>query len=157
MLKLSFISFFTFLNGQSLDVKKLPAIEAHFTAIIVSDIDKSIEWYKNGLGFEVLNRFDSEKRGFSQANLKTGNTILELIELKSSVRIEEIYPNYTKKTRLVGLFKTGFLVSKFDKWLQHFKKLKLQFHGNVVKDKKTNKRMFILKDPDGNRIQFFEK
>ena len=149
--------FFTSLNAQSIEQIHLPAIEAHFTGIIVKDINLSVKWYTEGLGFKILNRFDSKKRGFSQVKLKTGHTILELIQLNSALELKDIYSNYTKKTRFVGLFKTGFMISKFDNWISHFRKMKLTFHGNVVKDSNTDKRMVILKDPDGNRIQFFEK
>jgi len=136
---------------------KLPNPEAYFSAMIVANIDISIDWYSNNLGFEVLNKKEFESAGFKQANLKRGNILIELIELKTAISPEKAIPNYTAKTRIQGLFKFGLLISDFDNWIQELTKLKVNFHGRVVKSEETQKRMVIIKDPDGNRIQLFEK
>ena len=41
-------------------------------------------------------------------------------------------------------------------WSEKTAKMEAEFHGNVVTDD-TGKRMVIVLDPDGNRIQLFEK
>lgn len=132
-------------------------LEAYFSAIIVSDIDTSIRWYSSVLGFEVLNKVESEERGFKQSNLKRGEILLELIELDHAVSPSEVIPNYDSKTRLNGFFKVGFRVSNFEKWMDHLINTKVNFYGNVVNDPNTDKKMIIITDPDSNRIQIFEK
>lgn len=143
--------------GCLAQTKSLPNPEAYFSALIISDLDKSIDWYSNMLGFEVLNKRKFDSAGFKQANMQRGDILIELIELKSSVSPEKIIPNYTAKTRVQGFFKFGLLVSNFDDWIRELTKLKVNFHGRVVKSEETQKRMVIIKDPDGNRIQLFEK
>ena len=138
-------------NASNLD------LEAHFSAMIVTNIDTSINWYTDVLGFEVLNLVVSKERGFRQSNLKKDAIAIELIELDSAISIKDVAPNYTSKTRVKGFFKTGFLVSDFDKWMSHLNKKEVNFHGSVVTDESNGKRMVIIKDPDGNRIQIFEK
>lgn len=135
----------------------IPDLEAYFSAMIVSDLDSSINWYSNILGFEIVNKVESKERRFKQSNLKKGNALIELIELDNAVYPEDVVPNYNNKTRIVGFFKTGFLVSDFDKWIDHLTNEKVDFHGNIVMDDSTGKRMVIIIDPDGNRIQIFEK
>ena len=149
-----FVSCSSFFYGQT---KSLPTPEAHFSAIIVSNIGTSINWYSDSFGFKVLNKVVSEKRGFKQANLKCGNILIELIELNNSLTATDILKNHPKKTKIDGFFKFGFIVSKFDKWVTHLKQLKVEFYGTVVTDPISKKRMILLKDPDGNRIQLFEK
>ena len=134
-----------------------PEIEAYFSAMIVNDMDTSINWYSNVMGFVVLDKTESAERGFIQANLKRENILIELIELEHAVAAQDVVPNYDEKTRMVGFFKTGFLVSNFDEWINHLTAQKANFHGNVVTDAISGKRMVIVKDPDGNRIQIFEK
>lgn len=146
------MSFFCFSQKEA-----LPSLEAYFSAIIVSDMDTSIYWYSNILGFEVLDKTESVERGFKQANLKKGNVLIELLELDSSVSQKEVLSNYSKKTKIYGFFKFGFLVSEFDKWIEVLKQAEVSFNGSVVTDHLSGKRMVIIKDPDGNRIQFFEK
>jgi len=136
---------------------KLPDPEAYFSALIISDIEKSIDWYSNNLGFVLIHKNESKKMGYSQANLKRGSVLLELIELNSSVSPKKVIPNYNSKTRVKGIFKIGFLIANFDQWILELTKLKVEFHGSVVTIDETGKKMVIVKDPDGNRIQLFEK
>lgn len=137
--------------------ERLPQPEPYFMAIIVSDIDTSIAWYKDHLGFALLNRTDLPDLGFRQANLESGKTLLELIELNSARTAAELLADHPRGTRVGGFFKFGFSVADFDGWLSYLKKSNVSFRGDVVKDPNTGKRMIILLDPDGNRIQFFEQ
>ncbi len=135
----------------------LPALEAYFSAIIVKDIDASIKWYAEILGFDLINKIESEERGFKLSNLKREGVLLELIELKSALSLKDIASDYNAKTRINGLFKTGFLVSDFQAWMNHLTKNDVDFYGGVVTDPTSGKKMIIVTDPDGNRIQLFEK
>jgi catechol 2,3-dioxygenase-like lactoylglutathione lyase family enzyme len=134
----------------------IPEIEANFSALIVKDMGSSIQWYTEILGFKIIDKKEVVEFGLKQSNLKSGNTRLELIELESAVSPEKTIPNYNSKTRLVGLFKIGFLVSEFDKFMDHLQENHVKMHGDIVTDKESGKRMVIIKDPDDNRIQIFE-
>ncbi|MDT7832093.1 VOC family protein [Flavobacteriaceae bacterium S356] len=136
---------------------KLPDPEAHFSALIVDNIKTSIDWYSTYLGFTVINERALPDAGFKQANLKRGTILLELIELDAAVSPKEAIPNYTAKTRVKGIFKIGFRISAFNEWIHHLTKLNVEFHGSVVKSNESGKKMVIIKDPDSNRIQLFEK
>ncbi len=132
-------------------------LEASFTALIVTDIDTSMAWYANVLGFKMMNIVLAEDRGFKQSNLKRGNLAIELIELDQAVSLDNAIPNYNAKLRVIGFFKIGFSVSHFDKWIDHLTNEKAEFYGDIVTDDSSGKRMAIITDPDGNRIQLFEK
>lgn len=144
------------LHGFGQD-KSLPLPEAYFSAIIVNDIDTSINWYKQHLDFNVIHRFQSEDNEFRQASIVCGNILIELIEIKSSVTADELLKNKPKRTMIDGFFKIGFLVDEFDAWVNRLREAEVEIHGRVVTDKNLGKRMLIIKDPDGNRIQLFEK
>ena len=152
LLNLILISFISYGQDES-----LPNPEAYFSAIIVNDIESSISWYSNNFGFKVLNKIESEEKGFKQANLKCGNILIELIELDSSLSTKSLLKDHPKKTKIDGFFKFGFLVSEFDKWVENLRQSKVEFYGSVVTDNLTGKKILIIKDPDGNRIQIFEK
>lgn len=150
---ITFLGFFLSGYGQE---KEMPEIKANFSALIVSDIEKSIAWYKASFGFDILNQRKLPKIGLKQANLKKGAILLELIQLDTALTPKDVIDNYTSKTRLQGIFKIGFEVTHFEYWLKHLTALKVEFHGSVVQSKETGKRMVVVKDPDGNRIQLFE-
>lgn len=152
-LKNSILSLFL-LMAISLNCQSKPLeLSEGFAAFIVSDIEKSINWYTKNLGFELVSQTNFEKRGVKQANLRLGNTKIELIESRSSI---DPTKNNTKKVLVQGIFKVGFIVSKFDKWKKHLIKQELITEKDIVKNPIDNKRMLIIKDPDGNRLQLFE-
>lgn len=140
-------------NGQT----PLSNLEPSFFAIIVKDIDRSISWYSSALGFEILNKNVVQDRGLSQANLKRGSAMIELIALDSAISPNELAPEGSKPLRIIGLFKIGFSTPNFDEWVEQLKSFDAKIQESVVKDPNTGQRMVIIKDPDGNRIQLFEK
>ena len=123
-----------------------------FSAFIVKDIDTSIDWYTANFEFQVVNQTTLENRGIKMANLKLGNTMIELIESEAAID-----PFETKKGMALGIFKVGYVVSNFDQWKEHLIALNIINERQIVTDPNTNKRMLVVKDPDGNRIQLFEK
>jgi len=125
-----------------------------FVAFVVKDIKASFDWYSSMLGFEIVNETHLVERGIKQANLKLGDTKIQLIESSSSINLTE---NITKKILVQGIFKVGFIVSNFNDWANHCIKVQLITKKDIVIDPIDNKRILIIKDPDGNRIQLFEK
>ncbi len=131
-------------------------LEPYFNAILVEDIETSRTWYKDVLGFEVV--LESEiTTGFTILNLRKGDSALELIQLPGALSPKEAIENYHSKTRIHGFFKMGFQVDDLDEWVSFLREKKVKFNGDVVQDPVTDKRMLIILDPDGNRIQLFEK
>lgn len=120
--------------------------QAYFTAIIVSDIDRSVEWYQNLFDTEVLKRVEMPERGVRIAILKGDELLIELLQLSDASKSEG---------RAQGFFKIGFMVEDIDNWVARLKGNEVEFYGGLVYDESLNKRTQILKDPDGNYIQLF--
>ena len=131
--------------------------EAFFAAFIVEDLDTSIVWYSDTWGFKIVDKKSFPNMGFKQANLELADIRIELIELESALDPSEVIPNYDAKTKLMGIFKFGLLLPDFDVWIKHLQDLGVIFHGGIVDDQLRGKKMTIVLDPDGNRIQLFEK
>ncbi len=129
----------------------------YFFAIVVSDIDKSINWYNNILEFSLLNKREVESIGLKQANLNRGNVHLEIIQLESAIEPKEVISEFGQKSKLIGLFKVGFSIPDFNLFISRLSKIDTNASGNVVNDPNSNERMIIIRDPDGNRIQIFEE
>ncbi len=51
---------------------------AHHTAISVSDLDKSVDWYQKMLGFEPMQKFERPDLGAKIAMMRLANYNLEL-------------------------------------------------------------------------------
>lgn len=155
--KLQSTIFFLFMSGIAIaQNNSLPELMPYFSAIIVSDIDTSVNWYVEKLGFEILDQVNLEERGLKQSNLKRHNALLELIQINNTVFSKEILSQKPKGTQVGGYFKFGFMVSNFDMWIIHLSDKGVDTLGKIVQDPITNKKMIVIKDPDGNRIQLFE-
>ena len=128
-----------------------------FSAVVVSNIDSSIAWYKKVLGLELRNRTDAPERGFIQANLFNKEMLIELIEVDSSLSEKTILKNHPSRTRIRGFMKIGFSVKDIDGLFALLKQQNIKFTGRMVTDPINNKRTFLINDPDDNLIQFFEQ
>lgn len=124
-----------------------------FFSIMVQDIDTSINWYTDILGFTVENKIENEARGIKQANLKLNYISLELIETEKSRTVD----TGNAKSVHEGFFKIGFSIEDFDNTIKAYIKKGVRLRGQIVTDENSEKKMVIILDPDGNRVQFFEK
>ena len=142
-------------SGGFAQSSKLPEPHSSFAAIIVSNIDSSINWYCSNLGMVLKNKTISKERGFKQANLIRAQIHIELIELNSTVSKKDILKNSRSKD-IRGFVKFGFVVKGFADWYSYLVKQKVKFRGRIITDDKTGKRTMIIMDPDDNMIQIFE-
>lgn len=118
--------------------------EGSFIAVIVDDIDESVEWYQST--FDLLpGERHSESGRYEIVNLRKPGLFVELIQLAAA----EERPDYVK-----GLFKFGILTSD----LNEFAALLPESvpRPQIVSDTTNDLVLMQLKDPDGNIIQVME-
>ena len=132
-------------------------MKPYFSAIVVSNIDSSISWYKKILGLQLRNRTDAPERGFIQANLHNKEMLIELIQVDSSLSGSKILENHPPRTRIRGFMKFGFYVKDIESLYKQLKDQNIKFTGRMVADPVNNKKTFLINDPDDNLIQFFEQ
>ncbi|NNL79132.1 MAG: VOC family protein [Flavobacteriaceae bacterium] len=132
-------------------------IDSGFISVVVVDFDRSIQWYTNNLDFEVIDKTENPERRLKQANLKYHHINLELIELGSAIKPSSLLDDTQNRVIFQGLFKAGFTIDAFEEKISIWQENGVTSKDQVVKDPVTNKRMVVLRDPDGNRIQIFEK
>jgi hypothetical protein len=134
-----------------------PAIETqpYFVAVIVRDLDASILWYESLFRLSVARRESVPDRRIRMAILESSNLLIELIEDKSALVRTQLLEKSPEGTNIQGHFKVGFKVHNMDAFLKRLKVLKIDV-GRVYSDSASKKRNFLMKDPDGNLIQFFE-
>ena len=148
---LLFLLFFSHsANAQTLEIK--PA----FTTLIVANIDSSINWYSNVFHLRVRNRVDNTVRGFKQAILINSTSMIELVELNKTISQDSLLSQSPQGTRIRGINKFGFTVSNIDSLYKDLLSKNVRFYGKMVTDPISNKRTFLVTDPDGNLVQFFE-
>ena len=130
-----------------------PKLQGCFAAIIVKDMPTSVEWYKKVLNLKEISRNKNAKMELEQVNLKNDLLHIELIYLKSAISPQALN---NKRQRHTGLFKIGVRLDNIGQWIIHLKSKKIVQEQDIVVNPVSKKKMFVIKDPDGNRIQFFE-
>ena len=125
--------------------------EPYSSAIVVKDL--SVDWYKSLFELKVKTELKDIQGGYKVAILDTENMIVELMELQGSLAREELLAGKPDGTQIQGHFKIGFKVQSIDACLKRLSQLNIEV-PRVWEDKDSKKRNFLIKDPDGNLLQF---
>ena len=111
--------------------------------IMVKDLEKSIEFYKNIVGLKLNRRFEA-RPGTEIAFLGVGGTEVELIEDKSKNNV-----NIGEDISL------GFQVENLDEMIKYVEEKEIKIESGPIKPN-PNLRFFYILDPNGVKIQFVE-
>lgn len=128
-------------------------IDSYFSALIVKNIDSSVNWYQSVLGLKT--RFlPGTSEGIRVAIMESPQIVLEIIENNAWLDPKEFLKGKPEGTKLHGYFKIGFKVTVMDSFIEHLNKLNISI-PRIYKDD-SGKRNFLVEDPDKNLVQFFE-
>ncbi|WP_195259179.1 VOC family protein [Clostridium paraputrificum] len=120
----------------------------HHIAIIVSNYEKSKDFYVNKLGFQILRENYMEDRGDYKLDLKLGECELEIFSGKNNPK----RPSYPEAC---GLRHLAFKVDDIEKEVEELKSLGVEVEP-IRLDEITNKRMTFFQDPDGLPLELHE-
>ena len=120
----------------------------HHIAIIVSNYEKSKDFYVNKLGFQILRENYREERGDYKLDLKLGECELEIFSGKNNPK----RPSYPEAC---GLRHLAFKVDDIEKEVEELKALGIEVEP-IRLDEITNKRMTFFQDTDGLPLELHE-
>ena len=120
----------------------------HHVAIIVSDYEKSREFYVDKLGFEVIREVYREERGDYKLDLKLNDCELEIFGIAGS-------PERLSYPEACGLRHLAFWTEDIEEAITWLQSLGIETEP-VRMDPYTNKRMTFFHDPDGLPLQLHE-
>ena len=129
-----------------------PAFTAQgaFVAIVVTDLDASMHWYESSLGLHVVKRGKSPRVPAETAVLGGHNLFVELIHHDGKQ-----LPRVDNEASVPRLLKAGVIVEQkdFDTLATYLQKRGIE--AGIFEDKEMGARSFLIRDNDGNLIQFF--
>jgi catechol 2,3-dioxygenase-like lactoylglutathione lyase family enzyme len=124
-----------------------------FFALVVPDARASAKWYSDKLGLKMV--MDVPKRdGVSVIVLEGGGLIVELLQNEQAVPLSKVVPEQSH-VALHGMTKAGVIVTDLDKTLAALKGRGVAVAYGPYPAKDDQRANFIIKDGDGNLIQFF--
>ena len=121
----------------------------HHIAIIVSDYEKSKDFYVNKLGFKVIREnYRPEKEDWKLDLKVNDNTELEIFAPKNPPK----RPSYPEAC---GLRHLAFKVDDIEKVVEELLQLEIECEP-IREDEFTNKKMTFFFDPDGLPLELHE-
>jgi len=123
-------------------------MKIHHVAIIVSDMEKSLEFYDKALGFSVKTKTFREDRNSWKVDIVNGDIELELFTFPDAPK----RPSYPEAQ---GLRHLAFSVSDIE---ELHKELKGKGIGveEIRVDHLTGKKFFFFADPDDQPLEIYE-
>jgi catechol 2,3-dioxygenase-like lactoylglutathione lyase family enzyme len=139
-------------QGQSVPQSApiVSSIAGAFLAVSVADIDASARWYSEKLGLRVIMQQPKVDKA-AVTILEGGALTVELVQLDGAS------PAWRSPERAHGIFKSGVVVDNFDGVLAQLKARGVEIAYGPFPAQGNIKRNFIIRDNEGNLIQFFGK
>ena len=140
---------------------KSPLATAHpyLMSLSVADLDLSVRWYCEMLGFRETRRLNLPDSSLRISFLELNGFRFELVEFKNSVSLAAIqskFPTVDDRAKVQGFGKLAFAVTSVRDVAASLKSKKVKFVREVTREKDTGETWFIVEDVDGNWLQFFE-
>jgi catechol 2,3-dioxygenase-like lactoylglutathione lyase family enzyme len=126
-----------------------------FIGLFVNNLDSTIGWYKDKLGFAVLKQEASPDNKFRFAMLEWNGYWIEMIQNPGVASRKSVAESQPAVAGVEGFFKPGFYVDDIVYWEKYFKDRKVKFKYEMMTNEKFNMKLFIVEDPEGNLIQFY--
>ena len=124
--------------------------KVHHIAIICSDYKKSLDFYKNVLGFTVLSEnYRVERQSYKTDLALNDDYVIELFSFPEP-------PGRLTNPEATGLRHLAFEVNNLDESVTELNRLNIS-HENIRIDEFTLKRFLFFKDPEGLPIELYEK
>lgn len=121
----------------------------HHVAIIVSDLEKSKDFYVNKLGFEVIRGNYRDNRNDWKIDLRLGE------EIELELFVESNPPKRVSNPEACGLRHLAFRVDDVDSVVAELKGLGIECEP-IRYDDYTNKKMTFFFDPNGLPLELHE-
>jgi catechol 2,3-dioxygenase-like lactoylglutathione lyase family enzyme len=131
--------------------------QVHTVAISVADLEQSLEWYKEHLGFKLIQRRDFPENQMFTVILGGVGFQLELIQKTASKPITQFLDDPSQPTLLQGFKKVVIKVQEVPTLYAALKQNGVNF---VYPDLQVTPgiwgKWFMIEDPDGNIFQFID-
>ena len=144
-------------TGESASQSIGPAFTAApgaFIGLSVADLEASVRWYSEKLGFTVVMRPPKYEKS-SAVILEGGGLIVELMHNEDAVPLSQAAPAITRNYLVHGIFKAGIVVQDFDKTIATLKARGVPIAIGPFPATAEQRANAIIRDNAGNSIQIF--
>ena len=127
----------------------------HHIALLVSDYQKSKEFYVDKLGFRIVRENFREDRGDYKLDLILNGVELEIFAPSQKDHEYKIHPERPNFPEAYGLRHLAFCVDSVEQTVRELRELGIECEPIRV-DSYTDKKMTFFHDPDGLPLELHE-
>ena len=120
--------------------------------ISVADLDITVKWYGEVLGFKELKRFEKKELEIKGALLSNGEILLEALMPFNIVKKQAPPPSLIQTIRLQGLNHIAINVADVKAFYRKLQTQQVSLLTDLVED-----RFFFCHDPDGVVLEIKQK
>jgi catechol 2,3-dioxygenase-like lactoylglutathione lyase family enzyme len=126
-----------------------------FCALLVPNAQESARWYRDYLGFSVTRSAEGPNGASRTIVVEQKGVLLEIIEARDSFALQRV--TRRRANRLQGIRKFGIVVDgkDFEALHRSLAEKEATFIGDVFTDDGLKMKSFIVRDNNGNLVQFF--
>lgn len=129
-----------------------------FFAITVSNADSTAEWYKEVFDLKNLKQIDDPANSVVVRICGNKNFLIEILTLKDSRTYSDCGLSADQGNVFVqGFAKAGFYVDDLKAAEKYFLSKNIKLKHGPFSDNDIRASSFIIEDPHGNLLQFFEE
>jgi catechol 2,3-dioxygenase-like lactoylglutathione lyase family enzyme len=139
------------------DTREPPrGLRPYLVAVSVASLEESTAWYQRVLGLRIVEKKDFPQQGLKIAFLESQGFRLELVDLKGSVSAGSC-ADVSNPAALRGFGKYAFQVDALEDVVVSLQKSGVAILHDFRKSATAGDQSVIIKDPDGNWLQFFQR
>ncbi|WP_425145766.1 VOC family protein [Deinococcus sp.] len=128
--------------------------QLHHFALVVADLDSSVNWYQSVLDFKVERRFGFSDAGVQIAHLISDTGIrVELIEQEGSGQSPDLEKGVFEALKTQGVKHVGLLVADIDSAFLELNVKGAEIASVITRVEPAGVKNFWIKDNSGNLIE----
>lgn len=133
------------------------AYHVHTVAISVANLEQSMKWYTENLGFNLIQRRDFPENQVFTAILGDVGFQLELIQNTGSKSIAQFLEDPSQPTLIQGFKKIVIQTERLIPLYDSLKQNEVRFvYPDIRETPGVWGKWFMIEDPDGNIFQFID-
>lgn len=135
----------------------LNSLSPHHVALSVPNLEETIQWYQNKLGFTATLRRELPQFSTRQAFLELNGFRIEVFERKNSTRTQASPANVPDDLLTQGYKHIAFTVDDIDAIATELKQRNVEVALEPVVDKELKLKLCFIKDNNGNLIELVQE
>jgi hypothetical protein len=145
---------FIIARASAQSITTTSTVRPSFIGLFVHNIDSMMHWYEHKLEFNVL-QFKKPKPDLGFAMLEWNGLWIEMIQNPKTLSRDSIHEQFPEAKDAEGFFKLGFYTSDLETLEKKFRQQGIKFVYPMMTNDTFKMRLFIIKDPEGNWLQFY--